>query len=42
MLDVAARNGNATLAAARRFAQVTATDDVGALLERGVPSGHRM
>jgi SAM-dependent methyltransferase len=34
-LDVAAGNGNATLAAARRFAEVTSTDYVGALLERG-------
>lgn len=35
VLDVAAGNGNATLAAARRFAQVTSTDYVGELLERG-------
>jgi ubiquinone/menaquinone biosynthesis C-methylase UbiE len=35
VLDVAAGNGNATLAAARHFAQVTSTDYVGALLERG-------
>ena len=35
VLDVAAGNGNATLAAARRFAQVVSTDYVGALLERG-------
>jgi ubiquinone/menaquinone biosynthesis C-methylase UbiE len=35
VLDVAAGNGNATLAAARRFAQVTSTDYVGALLQRG-------
>src|SRR5262249_54507521 len=35
VLDVAAGNGNATLAAARRFAQVTSTDYVGTLLERG-------
>jgi ubiquinone/menaquinone biosynthesis C-methylase UbiE len=35
VLDVAAGNGNATLAAARQFAQVTSTDYVGALLERG-------
>jgi ubiquinone/menaquinone biosynthesis C-methylase UbiE len=34
VLDVAAGNGNATLAAARRFAQVVSTDYVGALLER--------
>ena len=35
VLDVAAGNGNATLAAARRFAQVTSTDYVPVLLERG-------
>ena len=35
VLDVAAGNGNATLAAARRFAEVTSTDYVGALLDRG-------
>src|SRR5689334_21147668 len=35
VLDVAAGNGNATLAAARRFATVTSTDYVPALLERG-------
>ena len=35
VLDVAAGNGNATLAAARHFALVTSTDYVGALLERG-------
>ncbi len=34
VLDVAAGNGNATLAAARRFADVTATDYVAALLDR--------
>jgi ubiquinone/menaquinone biosynthesis C-methylase UbiE len=34
-LDVAAGNGNATLAAARRFADVVSTDYVGSLLERG-------
>ena len=34
VLDVAAGNGNATLAAARRFAQTTSTDYVGALLDR--------
>jgi SAM-dependent methyltransferase len=33
VLDVAAGNGNASLAAARRGAEVTATDYVGALLE---------
>ena len=35
VLDVAAGNGNATLAAARRFADVISTDYVGTLLERG-------
>ncbi len=35
VLDVAAGNGNATLAAARRGCSVTSTDYVGALLERG-------
>jgi ubiquinone/menaquinone biosynthesis C-methylase UbiE len=35
VLDVAAGNGNATLAAARRFAEVTSTDYVPALLEQG-------
>jgi ubiquinone/menaquinone biosynthesis C-methylase UbiE len=35
VLDVAAGNGNATLAAARRFADVVSTDYVGALLGRG-------
>ncbi len=35
VLDVAAGNGNATLAAARRFAEVTSIDYVPALLERG-------
>src|SRR5690242_18338190 len=35
VLDVAAGNGNATLAAARRFANVTSTDYVPALLEGG-------
>ncbi len=34
VLDVAAGNGNATLAAARRFADVVSTDYVGALLNR--------
>jgi len=34
VLDVAAGNGNATLAAARQFAQVTSTDYVPALLDR--------
>ena len=34
VLDVAAGNGNATLAAARRFAEVVSTDYVPALLER--------
>src|SRR5512144_1781846 len=35
VLDIAAGNGNATLAAARRFAEVTSTDYVAALLECG-------
>ena len=35
VLDVAAGNGNATLAAARRFADVTSTDYVPALLAKG-------
>jgi ubiquinone/menaquinone biosynthesis C-methylase UbiE len=35
VLDVAAGNGNATLAAARRGCQVTSTDYVAGLLERG-------
>jgi ubiquinone/menaquinone biosynthesis C-methylase UbiE len=35
VLDVAAGNGNATLAAARRFAEVTSTDYVPHLLELG-------
>src|SRR6478672_9009532 len=35
VLDVAAGNGNATLAAARRFAYVVSTDYVGSLLHRG-------
>ncbi|MGH8620193.1 MAG: class I SAM-dependent methyltransferase [Burkholderiales bacterium] len=35
VLDVAAGNGNATLAAARRFAKVTSTDYVPELLEKG-------
>ena len=35
VLDVAAGNGNATLAAARRFASVTSTDYVPQLLEKG-------
>ena len=34
VLDVAAGNGNATLAAARRFANVVSTDYVGSLLDR--------
>ena len=34
VLDVAAGNGNASLAAARRFAYVVSTDYVGSLLER--------
>jgi ubiquinone/menaquinone biosynthesis C-methylase UbiE len=35
VLDVAAGNGNASLAAARRFAEVTSTDYVPELLEQG-------
>ena len=35
VLDVAAGNGNATIAAAHRFAEVVSTDYVNALLERG-------
>jgi ubiquinone/menaquinone biosynthesis C-methylase UbiE len=35
VLDVAAGNGNATLAAARRFAEVTSTDYVPTLLDNG-------
>src|SRR5262247_1595832 len=35
VLDVAAGNGNASLAAARRFADVTSTDFVPALLDQG-------
>ena len=35
VLDVAAGNGNATLAAARRYALTTSTDYVGELLEQG-------
>lgn len=35
VIDIAAGNGNATLAAARRFANVTSTDYVPALLEKG-------
>jgi SAM-dependent methyltransferase len=35
VLDVAAGNGNATLAAARRLARVTSTDYVPALLDKG-------
>src|SRR6188768_1979727 len=35
VLDVAAGNGNVSLAAARRWCEVTATDYVPALLDRG-------
>lgn len=35
VIDIAAGNGNATLAAARRFAHVVSTDYVPALLEKG-------
>jgi ubiquinone/menaquinone biosynthesis C-methylase UbiE len=37
VLDVAAGNGNATLAAARRFPKVTSTDYVATLLDKAVP-----
>ena len=40
VLDVAAGNGNATLAAARRGCTVTSTDCVAALLERGAERAH--
>ena len=40
VLDVAAGNGNATLAAARRFADVTSTDYVPALLDKGRERAH--
>lgn len=40
VLDVAAGNGNATLAAARRFAQVTSTDYVPHLLDKGAARAH--
>jgi ubiquinone/menaquinone biosynthesis C-methylase UbiE len=40
VLDVAAGNGNATLAAARRFADVTSTDYVPALLQRAQERAH--
>ncbi|VWX63797.1 conserved hypothetical protein [Burkholderiales bacterium 8X] len=40
VLDVAAGNGNATLAAARRGARVTSTDYVPVLLERGAERAH--
>src|SRR5262245_46523043 len=40
VLDVAAGNGNATLAAARRFAEVTSTDYVPALLDKGRERAH--
>ena len=36
VIDVAAGNGNASLAAARRFADVTSTDYLSALLEQGM------
>jgi protein-L-isoaspartate O-methyltransferase len=41
VLDVAAGNGNASLAAARRFAVVTATEYVPALLVRFAPGPRR-
>jgi len=40
VLDVAAGNGNATLAAARRGCKVTSTDYVSTLLERGAQRAH--
>ena len=40
VLDVAAGNGNATLAAARRGCVVTSTDYVGSLLDRGAERAH--
>ena len=40
VLDVAAGNGNATLAAARRGCRVTSTDYVVGLLERGAERAH--
>ncbi|MBA4263549.1 MAG: SAM-dependent methyltransferase [Comamonadaceae bacterium] len=40
VLDVAAGNGNATLAAARRGCKVTSTDYVNSLLERGAERAH--
>jgi ubiquinone/menaquinone biosynthesis C-methylase UbiE len=40
VLDVAAGNGNATLAAARRFADVVSTDYVNTLLDRGRERAH--
>jgi SAM-dependent methyltransferase len=40
VLDVAAGNGNATLAAARRGCNVTSTDYVATLLERGAERAH--
>lgn len=40
VLDVAAGNGNATLAAARRFADVTSTDYVPQLLEKAAARAH--
>lgn len=40
VLDVAAGNGNASLAAARRFAHVTSTDYVQALLDKGQARAH--
>jgi SAM-dependent methyltransferase len=40
VLDVAAGNGNATLAAARRYADVTSTDYVASLLDKGRERAH--
>ncbi len=46
VLDVAAGNGNATLAAARRWCDVVSTDYVGSLLEAGraraIAEGHKI
>ncbi len=46
VLDVAAGNGNATLAAARRWCEVVSTDYVGSLLEAGraraLAEGHKV
>ena len=41
VLDIAAGNGNATLAAAHRFAHVTSTDYVPELLDKGAAQSRR-